>query len=73
MIGLLLSPFSFAFGAIIDGSRGLAVSEVIVGFVTTASSSLAHLPFFDFIVFAFVGVRVVERCRVVAQFFLIVG
>ncbi len=74
-LAFLLSPFSFSFGAILIGSRVLAVSEVMVGFVTTSSSSFAHLSSFAFIVFAFsfVGVRVVEGSRIVAQFFLVMG
>jgi hypothetical protein len=69
-----VASFAFAFGAIMIGSRWLAVSEVEVGFVATASSSLAHVSAFAFIVFAFafVSVRVVERCRIVTQFFLFV-
>ena len=70
-----LSSLAFAFGTILIGSRVLAVSEVRIGFVATSSSSFAHLSSFAFIVFAFsfVGVRVVEGSRIVAQFVLVMG
>lgn len=70
-----LSSLSFSFGAILIGSRVLAVSEVMVGFVMTSSLSFAHLSSFAFVVFAFAFVRVgVGECgRVVAQFFLSIG
>ena len=73
-LAFLLSPFAFSFGAILIGPRVLSVSELMVGFVTTSSSSLAHLSSFALFVFAFafVVVRVVEGSRVVAQVFLIV-
>ena len=67
-LAFLLSPFAFSFGTILFEPRVLSVSELMVGFVTTSSSALAHLSSFAFIVFAFafVVVRVVEGSRVVA-------